>query len=112
MVLLAPLAAEAGGYGWCKARDGEGCAVFRDGNDPDYQKILQASRAAQLRQQAFGRPGQPHFRPSDYYIRWMKRFGVLPDVYATDAAYWRSFCYRPPRAPGGESVAFAAGRLR
>lgn len=119
MVLLAPLAAEAGGYGWCKPREGKGFAVFRDVNDPDYQTILQAIRAAQLRQQAFGRPGQPHFRPGDYYIRWMKRFGILPenfdlakdpiDVYATDAAYWRSFWYRPP---GGESIAFAAGRLR
>ncbi|MBN2476387.1 MAG: PD40 domain-containing protein [Pirellulales bacterium] len=43
--------------------------------------------------------------PSPYYIREMKRYGVLPDdldatsepidVYATDEAYWRLFWYRP-----------------
>ena len=41
-----------------------------------------------------------------YYVRWMKRFGVLPesfdpatdpiDPYETDQAYWRSLWYHPP----------------
>jgi hypothetical protein len=32
--------------------------------------------AAKMRQKEFGRPG-------DYYIRWMKRFGVLPESFAS-----------------------------
>ena len=44
-------------------------------------------------------------RPSPFYIREMKRYGILPpgfdlskdpiDVYATDEIYWQSFWYRP-----------------
>ena len=46
----------------------------------------------------------PGFRPNDYYIYQMQRYGILPkdlgasdpiDVYAADRAYWRSFWYRP-----------------
>ena len=47
----------------------------------------------------------PGFRPNQYYIREMRRFGFLPadlkpdapiDPYAVDRAYWDSFDYRPP----------------
>lgn len=106
MILLAPMAKEAGGYGWCKVKDGQSVAIFRDTKDPDYQAILQAVRAAKARQEKFGRPDMPGFRPGDYYVRWMKRFGVLPESfdpakdsinpYETDKAYWRSLWYRPP----------------
>ncbi|MEA1952229.1 MAG: hypothetical protein U9N87_12665, partial [Planctomycetota bacterium] len=44
--------------------------------------------------------------PSPFYIREMKRYGILPedfdpqkhplDVYETDQAYWRSLWYRKP----------------
>jgi len=45
------------------------------------------------------------FRPNDYYLHQMQRYGVLPaafgpdttvDAHATDRAYWQSFWYRPP----------------
>jgi hypothetical protein len=104
MILLAPLAEEAGGYGWCK--DNYGQAVgFRDTSDPDYQKILAAIRAAKARQEKAGRYDMPGARPNEHYVRWMKRFGVLPesfdlakdtiDPYETDRAYWRSLWHRP-----------------
>ena len=109
MILRASLPKEAGGYDWCQAEDGQSAPTFRDTNDPDYQAILQAIRAAQTRQEHYGRPDIPGFRPGDYYVRWMKRFGVLPenfdpatdeiDPYETDRAYWQSLWYRPTNAP-------------
>ncbi|MFA5193993.1 MAG: hypothetical protein WC740_25070, partial [Verrucomicrobiia bacterium] len=105
MILLASLPKEAGGYGWCKDKDGQSVAAFRDTNDPDYQTILQAVRAAKTRLEKFGRPDMPGFRAGDYYVRWMKRFGVLPEnfdpnkdslnPYETDEAYWRSLWHHP-----------------
>ena len=107
MILLAPLAKESGGYGWCRAKDSRSAAVFRNEQDPDYQSLLQAIRAAKVRQQQVGRFDVPGFRPNDHYVRWMKRFGILPesfdpaedpiDPYETDAAYWRSLWYQPAR---------------
>lgn len=97
MILLAPLAKAAGGYGWC-ATDAE--SVFRDTADPDYQAILQAVEAAQSRQQQVGRYDMPGYRPAAHYVHWMQRYGVLPDdfdaardafdPFATDQAYWES----------------------
>lgn len=105
MILRASLPKEAGGYEWCKAKNGQPATAFRDTQDPDYQAILRAIQAAKVRQEEYGRPDIPGFRPGDYYIRWMKRFGVLPenfdlakdpiDPYETDRAYWRSLWYRP-----------------
>jgi hypothetical protein len=104
MILRASLAKEVGGYEWCKTKDGLPAPAFRDTADPDYRAILEAIQAAKARMEAFGRPSKPGFRPGDYYVRWMKRFGVLPesfdldrdpiDVYQTDAAYWRSLWYQ------------------
>ncbi len=110
MILLAGLPKEAGGYGWCKGKDGKPVAVFSDTSDPDYQTILKAVQAAKTRQARnfSSRPDLPNFRPNANYVRWMKRFGVLPatfipdkgpvDVYAADQAYWRSLWYQPPGA--------------
>ena len=105
MILLASLDKNAGGYEWCKTKDGQPAAVFHDTTDPDYQTILLAVRAAKKRLEHYGRPDMPGFRPSGYYIRCMKRFGILPesfdqakdpiDPYETDAAYWRSLWHLP-----------------
>jgi hypothetical protein len=108
MILRAPLTKQAGGYGWCKAEDGQPATVFRDAEDPDYQSILLAIRAAKTRQGEAKRYGMPGFRPNEHYVRWMKRFGILPesfdaakspiDPYDTDRAYWRSLWHRPASA--------------
>ncbi len=105
MMLLAPLAKAAGGYEWCQPKDSHTAPVFQDTEDTDYQTILAAIRAAQQRQQQAGRFDMPGFRPNEHYVRWMKRFGILPDgfdpvrdpldPYQTDQAYWRSFWYQP-----------------
>ena len=118
MILRASLTKQAGGYEWCRAKDGQPAAAFRDTKDPDYQAILQAIQAAKVRQEQYGRPDIRGFRPGDYYVRWMKRFGVLPesfdlakdriDPYETDQAYWRSLWHRPPAV----QTASAAGQGR
>jgi hypothetical protein len=105
MILLAPLAKSAGGYAWCKAAGGQPARVFGDTRDPDYQAILRAIQAAQARQRQIKRYDMPGFQPNEHYVRWMKRFGILPesldpasaeiDPYATDRAYWRSLWYSP-----------------
>lgn len=106
MILLASLSKDAGGYEWCKTSDGKPAPAFKNTEDPDYQEILRAIQAAKGRSEIYGRPDLPNFRPGEYYFRWMKRFGILPEsfdeakdpinVYETDAAYWRSFWYQSP----------------
>ena len=106
MILLAPLAKDAGGYAWCKTKDGQPASVYSDVHDPDYQAILKAVQSAKSRQETLKRYDMPGFLPNEHYIRWMKRFGVVPesfdpakdslDPYQTDQAYWRSLWYHPP----------------
>ena len=120
LILMAPLTKEAGGYGWCKPKDGQPVVVFKDTHDPDYQAILHAIQAAKARQEKSGRIDTPRFPPSEHYIYWMKRYCVLPesfdltkdpiDPHKTDAAYWRSLWYRPPSAKTGSPTAEALGR--
>ena len=62
--------------------------------------------AAKARQEASGRFDKQAFIPNPHYLRWMKRFGILPEnidtskdtfnVYETDKAHWRSLWYHPP----------------
>lgn len=118
MILRASLSKEVGGYEWCKAKDGKPAAAFRDAKDPDYQTILQAIQAAKTRQENAGRYDMPGFKPNEHYVRWMKRFGILPEnfnsakdpinVYETDAAYWRSLWYQPPMGKTATDVGQAA----
>jgi hypothetical protein len=87
------------------SEDGQPTAALLDTKDADYQVILQAIQAANVRQEQYGRPDIRRFRPGDYYVRWIKHFGILPedfdlakeglDPYETDQAYWRSLWYRP-----------------
>ncbi len=110
LVLLAPLAAEAGGYGLCESRsprpeDGNDVGVFGSTDDPDYQELLADIRRLKNdldRRKRFDMPG---FRPGEHYVREMKKYGILPadcdpkadpvDVYALDRAYWKSLWYHP-----------------
>jgi hypothetical protein len=104
LILLAPLARDAGGLGLCRRGDlpGEQHAaipVFADTSDADYQRILALCRDGKRHLEKIKRFDMPGFRPTDPYVREMKRYGILPaniaadaimDVYATDRAYWRS----------------------
>ncbi|MCR4414297.1 MAG: hypothetical protein NUV77_17910 [Thermoguttaceae bacterium] len=106
LILLAPLAAQHGGYGLCRPKDrGRVPApVFADTRDPDYQAILALCREGKAHLDRIKRFDMPGFRPDPMYVREMKRFGILPrdyrpdqpiDVYATDQAYWRSLWWAP-----------------
>jgi len=109
-ILLGPLAAAAGGYGTCRAKTAAATPgrnvpeVFADARDPDCRKILAAINDAKKWLDENKRFDMPGYRPSDPYVREMKRYGILPqslgpndpvDAYATDQAYWRSFWYEP-----------------
>jgi hypothetical protein len=122
LVLLAPLAREAGGYAHGappaqpmrlvedRSRPPQPVVhpvVFSDTRDPDYRKILDHVEAAKARLDEIKRFDMPGFKPNEPYVREMKRYGVLPasfdlardpiNVYATDEAYWRSLWHRPAR---------------
>ncbi len=104
LILLAPLARDAGGYGLCREKrpdssPAEKRPVFADTSDPDYRRILSLCRDGKEHLERIKRFDMPGFRPAPMYVHEMKRFGILPadhnaelpiDVYATDEAYWRS----------------------
>lgn len=105
LILLAPLAKSAGGYGVKKTAD-QGPekahpAIFATTADPDYQLLLQHCIAGKRKLDEVKRFDMPGFKPRPEYVREMKRFGVLPaafdvdkdpiDVYATDRKYWALF---------------------
>ena len=98
LVVRAPLSKDAGGLGIC------GPGVFKNTDDPDYQRLLAGVRAGAQQLADGKRFDMPGFRPNRFYIREMKRFGFLPkdlqpdepvDCYATDQAYWNSFWWLP-----------------
>jgi mono/diheme cytochrome c family protein len=109
LVLLAPLAKEAGGLGLCrtsfKDKDASPGNVFTSKNDADFQKAVNEIARAGERLDQQKRFDMPGFRPSRHYIREMIRFDVLSetfdaevdpvDVYETDRRYWRSLWHAP-----------------
>ncbi|MHC4398566.1 MAG: HzsA-related protein [Planctomycetota bacterium] len=109
LILLGPLAREAGGYGLCRERNKKGnpdepVTVFADASDPDYQRILTLVRDGKRHLDRIKRFDMPGFRPTPSYVRQMRTYGILPedsdpgapiDVYATDRAYWRSLWWKP-----------------
>ena len=99
LMLLAPLAEEAGGYGACEG------TIFANRDDPDYRKILAMCRAGQAYLGRVKRFDMPGFVPPEPYVREMKRYGILSpetartaavDGYHADREYWQSLWYRPP----------------
>ncbi|KPK43285.1 MAG: hypothetical protein AMK72_13525 [Planctomycetes bacterium SM23_25] len=110
LLLLAPLAKDAGGYGVCRARPGDtapAAGVFRTTDDADYRVLLRSVQDAKDHLEGIKRFDMPGFRPRPEYVREMKRYGLLAesfdpatdaiDVYRMDQAYWQSFWYRPTR---------------
>ncbi|MCK5862989.1 MAG: discoidin domain-containing protein [Candidatus Hydrogenedentes bacterium] len=99
LILLAPLAKEAGGYGICSSNT-KGSPIFTNSNDPDYQAILDMCKAGKTKLDRIKRFDMKGYQPPTPYIREMIRYGVLPknydrntpvDSYALDKAYWESF---------------------
>ena len=101
LMLLAPLAKEAGGYGLCQV---EKVVVFANTRDPDYQKILAMCQEGKRFLEEIKRFDMPDFVPPAGYVREMKNYGILPadlpdgtviDVYVTDRKYWQSLWHKP-----------------
>jgi hypothetical protein len=103
LLVLAPLAKDAGGYGICQSHDSQQPAqtagVFADTSDADYQTMLAAVRDTKARLDEVKRFDMAGFRPRHGYIREMQRYGILPmdlgediviNSYETDRKYWRS----------------------
>jgi hypothetical protein len=99
LLLLAPLAREAGGWGLCRdPKTKEPRIVFADTNDPDYRTLLAMCAAGKEKLEKVKRFDMPGFRPRPDWVREMKRYGVLAaeanadaiDVYETERAYWQS----------------------
>ena len=98
ILLQAPLAKSAGGLQRC------GEAVFSDRSDEDYRAMLAAIEAAGARLAVEKRFDMPGFRPNDYYLHYLRRYGILTDLvaksanlnpYELDRAYWRLFEWKP-----------------
>ncbi|HOX56335.1 MAG TPA: hypothetical protein P5205_07385 [Candidatus Paceibacterota bacterium] len=107
VILLAPLAESAGGWGLCRdAETRSPRTVFADTADPGYQALLALCVAGkEALAHDTGRFDMPGFRPRADWVREMKRYGVLPldldadvrvDCYAAEQKYWESLWYRPP----------------
>lgn len=105
MILLAPLAQVAGGWGLCGATPADRKAgVFLSREDTDYLKLLALCKAGQGYLERNRRFDMPGFRPRVDWVREMVRYGVLPpgtdrdsvsDVYGAERTYWESLWYRP-----------------
>jgi len=123
LLLLAPLAKSAGGYGLCTVaqasslrpaindnRKPEACAtVFASKDDPDYRSLLAMVEGGKHRLDEIKRFDMPGFRPRQEWVREMIRYGVLPagtepvavtNVYEVEQKYWRSLWHpaSPPLA--------------
>lgn len=96
LMLLAPLAADAGGWQLCRQAN-QPHAVFANVGDADYQCLLAMIEAGRQDLERIKRFDMPGFQPRGAYIREMQRYGVLPrtlppdaavDPYQTDRIYW------------------------
>lgn len=105
LMLLAPLAKAAGGFGLCRDAATEGpAAVFASTTHPDYQILLDLCVAGKARLEAIKRFDMPGFIPPKEWEREMKRYGLLPAVrppaqpinaYTIEENYWRSLWHTP-----------------
>lgn len=105
LLVLAPLAPAAGGWGLCRdSKTKQAVTVFADTTDPDYRKLVAFCAAGKARLEEVKRFDMPDFRPRIDWVREMTRYGILAanttpagvaDVYATERAYWESLWYRP-----------------
>jgi hypothetical protein len=107
LLLLAPLAEAAGGWGLCRdPGSGQKVTVFEGIKDADYQALLAFCQAGKDQLNRIRRFDMPDFHPRPEWVREMKRFGILGpdvtaksalDVYAVERLYWAALWPRPAR---------------
>ena len=112
LLLLAPLAESAGGWGLCRDLKTRAPAnVFAQTSDPDYQKLLGLVVAGKEFLDHHARFDMCGFKPRTDWVREMKRYGVLlegvkpeevMDVYAVEQDYWKSLWHQP--VPAAETA--------
>ena len=80
VLLLAPLAKEAGGWELCRdPKNGSSAKVFANRSDADYQALLAMVTAGTDFLAEHKRFDMPGFVPRADWVRELKRYGVLPD---------------------------------
>jgi mono/diheme cytochrome c family protein len=100
LLLLAPLAADAGGWGLCRATNG--APVFTSTADPDYQTLLAMCSAGRDYLDRAKRFDMPGFEPRKDWVRELKRYGILSpqhvgqiNPYTVEQEYWKSLWHQP-----------------
>jgi mono/diheme cytochrome c family protein len=103
LLLLAPLAEAAGGWGLCQdPKTKSKVVIFKDTKDSDYQALLGLCQAGKTRLDQIKRFDMADFAPRPDWVREMERYGILPpqragdaklDVYAVERKYWESLWY-------------------
>jgi hypothetical protein len=96
LMLLAPLAANAGGFELCGK-------IILSANDPDYQSLLALVSRGKAFLEENKRFDMPGFMPRPEWRRELERYGVLGkesaikkcDPYALEQKYWQSLWYTP-----------------
>ena len=86
LLLLAPLAPAAGGFGLCRDPAGQPAGVFAASSDPDYQTLLQMVAAGRTELERIKRFDMPGFQPRPQYLRELRRYGILSPDHPADAA--------------------------
>lgn len=102
LLLLAPLAVSAGGFGLCATNAPAGILPNRE--DADYRALLGMVSAGKTYLERIKRFDMEGFEPRPEWVREMRRYGVLPptaglvtgpEVYAVEQQYWQSLWPRP-----------------
>ena len=99
LLVLAPLAESAGGWGLCRdPKTQQPATVFATKDDPGYRALLAMCAAGKARLDEVKRFDMPDFRPRRDWVREMQRYGVLAadtqaeslNAYAVEQRYWQS----------------------
>jgi hypothetical protein len=100
LLLLAPLAKEAGGLGWCEQTDAkskvrrqykqaEPAVVFKSKDETDYEALLASIQVARdYFTKNIRRFDMPGYRPNRFLLTYMKNWGVLPADYDVSKDGW------------------------
>jgi hypothetical protein len=91
LILLAPLAEVAGGFGLCRElAPRQPATAFASTTDPDYQKLLALCAAGKARLKQIKRFDMPGFVPPNGWVREMQRIDVKGIAFVSTATWARA----------------------